>query len=90
MPKQKPEPEVDHRALALQVVDLFYPDEGGEADLEANDQKIIELLAGLDPVDAAAVAVEVCLELSPEEIAEWLDFLEGGDEEPEDEEPEGE
>lgn len=75
--------EQKHRDLAAQAVDLFLPDDEGLTpkqveDLEAeNEPKLLALFRALDPVDAAAVAVNVCYELDPEEIAEFLAVLEG-------------
>jgi len=73
--KEKSE-EADPRVIALKVVDLFFPQDPDEQD--DNDQKILELIGKLEPVTAAAVAVEVCYELNPEEIADFLALL-GGD-----------
>ncbi len=76
--------EAEHRALAAQVVDLFMPAAVGLSDEEAeqleidNEPKIIALFEKLSPVDAAAVAVQVCYELDPEEIADFLALLEQG------------
>lgn len=75
--------EEKHRQLASEVVDLFLPDDKGLSDEEveelelANEPKILALLAKLDPVEAAAVAVQVCFELDPEEISDFLAILEG-------------
>ena len=91
MAKKDQESEIDHRLIALQIVDLFFP--ADEKDQDGNDEKILGLLEQLDPVDAAAVAVQVCYELAPEEIAEFLELLGGtADEEggPDDEPPEEE
>ncbi len=77
--------EEKNRRLAAEVVDLFMPDDDGlndqqVAELElANEPKIVALFEGMEPVTAAAVAVQVCYELDPEEIAEFLAILEGDD-----------
>lgn len=75
--------EEKNRATAVQVMDLFLPDDSGldEAEVEAleveNEPKIRALFAKLDPVEAACVALHVCAELDPEEIADFLSVLEG-------------
>lgn len=74
--------EEKNRAAASELVDLFLPDDKGLSDEEVealeleNEPKIRAAFAKLDPVQAAAVAVHVCYELDPEEIAEFLAVLE--------------
>lgn len=74
--------EEKHRDIAAELVDLFIPDDEGLSEAETtaleeeNEPKIRARLAKLDPVEAAAVTIHVCMELDPEEIAEFLAVLE--------------
>lgn len=74
--------EEKNRATAVLVMDLFLPDDDGldDAEVEAleleNEPKVRALFAKLNPVEAACVALHVCAELDPEEIADFLAVLE--------------
>jgi len=65
--------EEKHRLLAQRALDLFMP-EDPEDD---KDTELVALFATLDGVTGAAVAIQVCYELDPGEIAEFLAILEG-------------